>query len=59
MKKFKCVLSMRVANELIKQGYKVEKIEPSKNYPDKLVFVFRNSPELDAEFKKFERKRGQ
>ncbi|MET3507645.1 putative CoA-binding protein [Halalkalibacter oceani] len=56
MPKYKCVLSVRVANELIDRGYKLVTIEPSYRYEGKLVFVFRNTPELDAEFKRFERK---
>lgn len=54
--KYKCVLSVRVANELIAKNYELVAIEPSRRFPGKLVFVFKNTPELDAEFKKFERK---
>ncbi len=56
MNKYKCVLSVRVANELIAKGYELVTIEPSRRFPGKLVFVFKNTPELDAEFKNFERK---
>lgn len=54
--KYKCVLSVRVARELIAKNYELVDIEPSYRYKGKLVFVFKNTPELDAEFAKFERK---
>lgn len=54
--KYKCVLSVRVANELLAKNYELVTIEPSNRFPGKLVFVFKNSPELEAEFKKFKRK---
>jgi len=56
VEKFKCVLSVRIANELIEKNYELVGIEPSRKFPGKLVFVFKNSQELENEFKKFERK---
>ncbi|MDN4073633.1 hypothetical protein [Fictibacillus terranigra] len=53
--KFKCVLSMRVAKALVSKNYQLVDIEPSKRYPGKLVFVFRNTPELESELAKFKR----
>lgn len=54
--KYKCVLSIRVAKELVAKGFDLVDMEPSRRYPGKIVFVFRNSPELDAALAKFERK---
>jgi hypothetical protein len=54
--KYKCVLSVRVAKELVAKDFKLVDIEPSRRYRGKLVFVFINTPELDAELAKFERR---
>ncbi|NRG26126.1 hypothetical protein HRF69_03220 [Bacillus circulans] len=56
IKDYKAVLSMRVARALIADGYELVDIQPSIKQKGKLVFIFKNTPELDAEFKKFERK---
>lgn len=53
--KYKCVLSLKIAKELVAKDYQLVDIEPSRRYPGKLVFVFLNTPELDAEFAKFKR----
>ncbi|MDM5197866.1 hypothetical protein QUF79_07540 [Fictibacillus enclensis] len=53
--KYKCVLSLKVAKEFVAKGYELVDLEPSRRYPGKLVFVFRNTPELNAEFAKFKR----
>jgi hypothetical protein len=47
---------MRVAKHLIAKGFTVVDIEPSRNYRCKLVFVFLNTPNLEEELKKFERR---
>lgn len=54
--KYKCVLSVRVAKQLVAKDFKLVDIEPSRRYSGKLVFVFLNTPELDLELAKFERK---
>lgn len=54
--KYKCVLSIRVVKELVAQNHELVDIEPSRRFPGKLVFVFKNTPELDAALAKFERK---
>lgn len=54
-KKYKCILSLRVARHLLAQGYKLIDSEPSRKGGGKLVFIFENSPELDAELAKFAR----
>lgn len=52
----KAVLSMKIARCLIKKGYELIDIEPSIKYKEKLVFIFKNTPQLDEEFKAFSRK---
>ncbi|MBT2574861.1 hypothetical protein J7E26_13000 [Bacillus sp. ISL-51] len=52
----KAVLSLKIARHLLKKGYELLDIEPSRKYGDRLVFIFKNTPQLDAEFKKFNRK---
>ncbi|WP_232673943.1 DUF5659 domain-containing protein [Bacillus velezensis] len=52
----KAVLSMKIARRLIKKGYELIDIEPSIKYKEKLVFIFKNTPQLDEEFKAFSRK---
>jgi predicted CoA-binding protein len=56
LEKYKCILSMRVAKHLIAEGFTVVDIEPSRRYSGKLVFVFLNTPNLEEELKKFERR---
>ncbi len=47
---------MRVAKHLVVEGFTVVDIEPSRRYKGKLVFVFLNTPNLEEELKKFERR---
>ncbi|WP_339216727.1 hypothetical protein [Ornithinibacillus sp. FSL M8-0202] len=49
MEKFKCILSLRVANDLVAKGYQLVHIEPSHKRPGMLVFVFRNNQDLEKE----------
>lgn len=56
MEKFKCILSLRVANDLVAMDYPLVHIEPSTKRPGKLVFVFRNSQELENELSKYRAK---
>lgn len=56
MDKYKCILSLRVANDLVAKDYPLVHIEPSHKRPGKLVFVFKNSGELENELKQYRRK---
>lgn len=56
MDKYKCILSLRVANDLVAKNYPLVHIEPSHKRPGKLVFVFKNSEELEAELSKYRKK---
>lgn len=56
MEKYKCILSVRVANDLIEKGYNIVTIEPSTRYRYRLVFIFENSPELESEMANYKRK---
>ncbi|WP_227396699.1 hypothetical protein [Jeotgalibacillus aurantiacus] len=47
MEKYKCILSLRVAKELIAEDHELIDIQPSHRRPGKLVFVFRNSEGLE------------
>lgn len=53
MEKYKCILSLRVANDLVDKDFPLVYIEPSHKRPGKLVFVFKNSPELENELSKY------
>ena len=55
VKGYKCILSLRVARHLMARGFRLIDSEPSKKHAGKLVFIFENSAELDAELAKFER----
>ncbi|MBY6087006.1 hypothetical protein [Priestia flexa] len=48
----KCVLSLRVARQLIAKGYPVLDIEPSRKVGAGLVFIFENSKELQYELER-------
>lgn len=58
MEKFKCILSLQVANDLVAKDFPLVYIEPSHKRPGKLVFVFRNSQELEEELSKRRTKEG-
>lgn len=53
--RYKCVLSLRIARHLMTQGFRLVDSEPSRKHFGKLVFIFENTPELDAELAKFTR----
>lgn len=40
------IFKKQIAEELIKQGFKLKKTEPNKKYPTFLTFVFYDVPEL-------------
>ncbi|HET7579777.1 MAG TPA: DUF5659 domain-containing protein [Bacillales bacterium] len=44
----KCILSMGLARHLIAQGFTIVDLETSKKLTGKVVFIFRDSPELQA-----------
>ncbi|MTW85094.1 hypothetical protein F3157_05405 [Virgibacillus dakarensis] len=56
MEKYKCILSLRVANDLVAKDFPLVYIEPSHKRPGKLVFVFNNSEELEEELSKYRKK---
>jgi hypothetical protein len=47
MKEFRCILSLKLARYLLAQGYSIADIDTSKKISGKLVFIFKNSPELN------------
>lgn len=49
MDKYKCVIDLRVVNDLVAKDFPLVHIEVSEVHPDKLIYVFVNSPELEAE----------
>ena len=49
MEKYKCILSLRVARNLIGKDFELLDIQPSHRRPGKLVFVFRNNEQLESE----------
>lgn len=58
MNKYKCILSLRVANDLVARDFPLVYIEPSNKREGKLVFVFKNSQELEDELSEYQKKRG-
>lgn len=56
MEKYKCILSLRVANDLVAKDYPLVYIEPSHKRKGKLVFVFNNSQELENELANYKAK---
>lgn len=56
LEKYKCILSLRVANDLVAKDFPLVHIEPSHKRPSKLVFVFKNSGDLEKELSKYRRK---
>lgn len=55
MDKYKCILSLRVANDLVAENFPLVYIEPSHKRPGKLVFVFKNSEELEKKLSTYRR----
>lgn len=50
------ILSLRVAQQLLLEGYQIIRIEHSYRHRGKLAFVFEYSEQLDRELAKFERR---
>lgn len=46
VKDHKCILSLNLARYLLKQGMELIDIDKSTKMQGKLVFIFKNSPEL-------------
>ncbi|ASN06849.1 hypothetical protein [Virgibacillus necropolis] len=59
MEKYKCILSLRVANDLVAKDFQLVYIEPSHKRVGKLVFVFKNSKELEVELVKYRKERSR
>ena len=53
----KAILSLRVAQSLMKEGYNLIRIEQSNRHRGKLAFIFEYSEEIERELAKFARKR--
>jgi hypothetical protein len=45
---YKCILSLRVARQLLAQGFRLIDVEPSRKLPGRLVFIFEDTAELNA-----------
>lgn len=45
MNEFKCLFSLRIARQLIKEGYSLVDTEPARKGSG-LVFIFENTPEF-------------
>ena len=53
MVKCKSVFSPRVARRLIREGYRVADIKPSKENRDKTIFLFEETPEFTERLGEF------
>lgn len=48
MSEVKCIFTSKLARQLLKQGYTIVDIKPSKENKDRTIFVFKNSEELES-----------
>lgn len=46
--KTKIILSLHIADELIKKGFPVIEVKPSRKVRGRVAFVFELTPEFDA-----------
>ena len=53
----KAILSLRVAQSLMAEGYNLIRIEQSNKHRGKLAFIFEYDAEIENELAKFARKR--
>lgn len=44
--KYMIIFSMKLAGELMAQGFHMINMRPDKNEPNKKVYIFNNSPDL-------------
>ncbi|KRG13358.1 hypothetical protein ACA30_15790 [Virgibacillus soli] len=44
----KCIRSLRIARELMRRGFRPIDAEPARKSPGFIVFIFRDSDELNA-----------
>lgn len=49
----KCIFSIGLARTLIAKKVELVDVEPSRRYPGKLVFIFRDGPELTTVIKEY------
>ena len=47
IQEFKSIFSSKLARELLKQGYTIIDIKPSKENKDRTVFIFKNCESLE------------
>lgn len=52
----KCILSFRVAKQLLAHGFRLVDIEPSHKIAGNICFIFEDSEALQRELAKFNRK---
>lgn len=53
----KAILSLRVAQSLMEEGYNLIRLEQSNRHRGKLAFIFEYDAEIENELAKFARKR--
>lgn len=46
LKQHKCIVTAVMARYLLRQGFVITDIKPQKENPDRSIFVFLNTPEL-------------
>lgn len=51
----KCILSLNVARYLLAEGFALTDIDTSKKIRGKLVFIFKNSPQLQAAIQNYQK----
>ncbi len=51
----KCILSLRVARQLLSRGFRLVDVEPSRKFDGHLVFIFDDTEELRTEILKLKR----
>jgi Domain of unknown function (DUF5659) len=54
--KHRCIMSLRVAKDLLTKGFVLTDLQPSNKRQGKLVFIFENSEALEQALAEYSRK---
>jgi Domain of unknown function (DUF5659) len=54
--KHRCIMSLRVAKDLLAKGFVLTDLQPSTKRQGKLVFIFENSEALEKALAEYSRK---
>lgn len=54
----KCILSLRIARQLIAKGFAVVDLERSTKIPGKITFIFERTPALETALSEIQLQKG-